>query len=225
MLAPIDVGQQVEFEKATADDVAAMIAAEIEEALIGADIALVRHADDDRGCGIGLEHRLEPVLRVEALRHVVDDQRQAVGFAAIVVHRDVSHLMDPARRVAAERRDLYDQVGEALAREQAHERIFTARQAALVAVAQAEALRIIVRRGAQILDPVDAVHFQRSGIGAEDDAGRVHQNDAGEQTFHQLLEMMERGTVNGAICARDHRVEAQDSAASSLSSAAIYQSC
>ena len=131
----VDLGQEVEIEQGLADDLVALVTRQVEEALIDQDIALVGNADDQRGGGVGVEHRLEPVLRVEPFGHVVDDQAQAIGLAAILVHDDVADLVHPARLVGIDRRDFDDQVGKALACEQPHQRIVAPRQLAVIPVA------------------------------------------------------------------------------------------
>ncbi|VXD02533.1 hypothetical protein SPHINGOT1_40031 [Sphingomonas sp. T1] len=191
----LDIGEKVEIEQRLADDRVAVIARQVEKPLIDQDETLVGDADDQRGGGIGMEHRLEPVLRVEPLGHVADHQREAVGLAAILVHDDVTDLMDPAWFVRVARRDLDDQVGKALAREQPEQRIFAPRYLAPVAVAQGEPRGIIVRGRTQLADAADAVHLERSGVGAQDHAGRVDQDHPFEQSGHELFEMVQGGRM------------------------------
>ena len=144
---------------------------------------------DQRRCRVGLEHRLEPRLGVIAFGHVLDDEREAVGIAAILVHHDVVNRMRPARLVGAHRRDLDHKVGEALAGQHPDDRILAFRQAVMVAEAQAEPLAIIVRGRAQFVGLPDAVHPQRRRIGADDRTRRIDQDDPRRQIRHQLLEV------------------------------------
>ena len=92
-----------------------------------------------------MKHGLEPILGIEAFGYVVNDERQAVGLAPVIIHCDVANLVDPTRRICAQRRDFDDQIRESFTRQKPHKRILAVGKATMVAVAQAEALDISVR--------------------------------------------------------------------------------
>ena len=190
-------GQYVDVEQALADQRVALITAHVEKAAVDPYITPIGQPDDERGRRVRLEHRLEPLLRGVAFRHVLDDEREAIGLAAILVHDDVAHLVHPARLVAADGRHLDHQIGKTLAREQAHQRIVASCQPVMVAVAQTEAVAIFVGGGAEIGDAGQAVHAQRGLVRPQNRARRIHEDHARAQPVDELAQMVQRRAGDG----------------------------
>ena len=84
-----------------------------------------------------MEHRGEANLRVEAIGDIAEHQCEIVGFAgAVLIHRDVADLMDPAHLVVASRCHLDRQIRETLPGQQAEQRILAALQRTVIGRSQ-----------------------------------------------------------------------------------------
>ena len=80
-VAVLGLVEQVDLVGGAAEDLLALVARHVDEALVDLDEAEVGQAADDGGRGIGREGLLEPLLGGEPLGGVGHHQHQAVGLA------------------------------------------------------------------------------------------------------------------------------------------------
>ena len=64
-----------------AHEIVVLVAAQLQEAFVDADIAQVGHPDDHRRRGVGVEHAFEALLGLERLCDIADHQREAARRA------------------------------------------------------------------------------------------------------------------------------------------------
>jgi len=162
-VAPLGAAQHVDLVHGMPDQRVAGVAGQFEKAVIDLDVAHVGEADDDRRGRVGAERALEPLLRVEPLRLVVEDHHQAVGLAGWIGQRHGADLMHPTPAGGATD-DLDQRLVDRLAPEQALHGVLVRRQLVLAPVAQLKAYAVAVRRAAQFRKIGDAVQRKRGVV-------------------------------------------------------------
>ena len=172
-MRPSGPGQDVEFIQAAAENLVRVEPAQFQETFVDAGIAQIGQAYDQRRRGVEVEHALEPLLGLERIGRVGEDEHQAAGRAFPVVENQPARAMDPVRLRATRARHLDHHVAERNAAAQPGERIVGLRDGAPVAVAQGEPPPVLVDGGAELLERGDAVHRQRGGVGPGDALVRV----------------------------------------------------
>ena len=105
--------EHVELVDRAAEDLIAPEAGQLEEALVDLNVAQVCEPGDDGGRRVCAERPLEPLLRVEPLGFVIDDQHQAVRQAIGLRENQRPYLMNPPAIVSLPR-DLDDDLAERL---------------------------------------------------------------------------------------------------------------
>jgi hypothetical protein len=167
----------------------------LDEAAVDPGVAEVGQPQDHGWRRVGGEGPLEPLLGVEALGLVVEDDRQAVGPALGVGQHHGADAVRPTGLLLAGRRHLDHHLVEGLAREHALHRVLPRRQPVAVAVAQLEALPVLGDGRAQLLHLGDAVHPERRGVGPRDGLVRLDQDHPVVQRRDELLELAVVGAV------------------------------
>jgi hypothetical protein len=151
-------------------------------------VAHVGQASDDGRGRVGRKGTFEPLLRIEPLGLVIDDQYQAVRLPGRVRQHQCADAVHPVA-VTAGLPDLHYHLAERLAREQALHRVVAFWQLVPVAIGQFISLPIVGYRGAEFVYLRHPVQGQRRGVGPSYGLIGVDQDHAIGKAGNDLLKL------------------------------------
>jgi hypothetical protein len=181
--------ENVDLVDGSAQHVLAIVARELEEALVHLDEAQVRETADRGRRRIGRKRPLEAVLGLDPIADVVNDENQTVGNTGLIGDHQAANAVGavPVLIGSVSHHDL--DIFEGLAGNNTVDRIATMVEQMGALMPQDEVLAVVVDRVTELVEARHPVHLQRGLVGVGDGLVRFDQDHALRQAGDDLLQL------------------------------------